>query len=156
MRIGELGFDPNNLKSVAEALTLVIRVVDRQIEFGNPQGPTAATDLAGTTHNGTLMNIKGSWVELEIDTRDLAFEVNHNLAVPVFDGEMNVRWFIAGVRHDGTAAGVSAVISFNHEDGDAITENMFELRCYANGRTVDADHPVRVTLFVIPANRWAD
>lgn len=91
------------------------------ISFGHPTDPNDETSdvLAGDmtavpAHNGTLDDIDGSWVELEINgtagtTLDDAITCSHNLFTeeatawdeePVTD-EPNVRWFVVGWEHDG-------------------------------------------------------
>jgi hypothetical protein len=159
--------DPNDLRQIAEAVTDVQQIVDARIEFGNPHNPANTTALAGsgtpTTHNGQNMNILGRWVEIEFEALDTAVTVTHNLGVPVFNNgaanELNVRYLTAGIRHSGAGVAGTSVLSFNHDDRDAagIGVNSFQLRAYAPaGRTVNAANPIRVSLFVIPANRWPD
>jgi hypothetical protein len=87
------------------------------IEFGHPGDPydDVSTKLAGDNvsphaHNGTLEDIRGSWVEVEFNstnTLNVATDFNHNLylhdtwyTVPVA-GSPNVRWFVAGWQHSG-------------------------------------------------------
>jgi len=108
--------DPEKPESIIKGVTDVTRVVDGEIEFGNPTDPRddESTTLAGsgtpTEHNGSIQNIKGSWVEVEIGATgaqpamglDEAVECIHNLDVPVVaTDEPNVRWFVAGIQHDG-------------------------------------------------------
>lgn len=162
-RIGELLFDPGDTASIAQALTELQRVVDRLIEFGNPNDPKGSDTLAGggspTTHNGELMNIRGSWVELRFEALDTALTANHNLNIPVYNSEVNVRWIVMGKRHDDVGAGGSGRESADVRfiDTDSFDENTIELRAFAaGGLTVDATNPLRVSLFFIPAVRWPD
>lgn len=92
------------------------------IQFGTPADPNdeTSTVLAGDitatpVHNGTLDDVDGSWVEIEINST-----VKHTLADPITcthnlfteeatnwpnepeTGEPNVRWFVVGWEHDGT------------------------------------------------------
>lgn len=163
-RLRDIQVDPHDLRSVAEALTEVIRILDSQVEFGNPQDPRSrsSVELAGdaaaapSTHNGQLMNIRGSWVELEFTALDTEFVAHHNLGAPIFNSEVNVRWITMGIRHDGnTVSGGVDTFSVLHEDGGTLTTNTIGLRAYAAAtRVVDADHPLHVSLFFIKANRW--
>ncbi len=72
--------------------------------------------------------------------------------------EANVRWMVMGIKHDGQGAGDASTISVSYETGDSgsITADSFPLRVYANSRTVDDSHPIKITLFFIPAVRWPD
>jgi hypothetical protein len=141
----------------------VQRVVDGEIEFGTPQDPkdpASATLANGTTHNGTLVNLKGSWVSLVVTALDTLTACPHNLAVPVTvvgaTNQPNVRWLVFGYQHDGNSATAASCVSCNYETGDAasISEDSFPLRfTSSSGRVVDGDHPLRVDLFFIGAVR---
>jgi hypothetical protein len=152
--------NPTDTAQIAEAVSELQRIVDARVEFGNPQDPNGpTTTLAGsgtpTTHNGQTMNILGRWVELEFTALDTEVVANHNLSVEVFNTEVNVRWIVMGIRHSGDAANGTAAISIIHEDGGTLTADTLGLRAYcAATRTVDADNPIRVSLFFTPASRW--
>jgi hypothetical protein len=151
--------DPEKPESIVKAVTEVTRVVDGEIEFGNPQNPydDQSTTLAGagtpTTHNGSVQNIKGQWVEVEVSAADTATTCTHNLNQTVaVAGEPNVRWIVFGFEHDGNTADAASTLSANFETGDTITADAIELRFYVGGtRVVDGDHKLKVTLFFIPA-----
>lgn len=163
-RVGEVLGDPKDPANLAELVTRIQKVTDSAIEFGNSTDPAGSTTLAGagtpTTHNGQLMNIKGSWVEVEFETLDTAVDCAHNLNVPVFNSEVNVRWIVMGIRHSGvgvlTGAETISVIR-EHGGADTLSENVIALRAYAAAaRTVNAANPIRVSLFFVPAVRWPD
>ena len=151
--------DPRDPQSVVDHLYRVQRVVDGDVEFGHPQDPAdpQSTTLAdGATHNGTLLNIRGSWVEVEVAALDTAVTFTHNLAQPIVSASVpNVRWLHFLYEHDGTGVtDGTAVVSCNYETGDTVGENAIALRFYAaGGRTVDGDHPLRATLFFVGAVR---
>lgn len=153
-------------QEVVEHLGRVQRVVDGAIEFGSPQDPRdpASTTLAAGNaggHNGTLLNIAGSWVEVEVDAADARFDCAHNLGVPVTvvaaANQPNVRWLVMGLRHNGAGVNAASTLSVNYDSRDAanITLNSFPLRLYAAGaRTVGgAPNTVRVSLFFTAAVR---
>lgn len=148
---------------IVSFLREVRRFADGMVEFGHPQDPTdpSATGLAGattTSHPGTLVNIRGTWVELDVTALDTDTRCYHNLNLLVpYTGEPNVRWLLFGVIHDGTnvAAG-DEVVSCNFEEGSAVDADYIDLKFYRDGsgpRTVDGTHPLKVTLFFIPAVR---
>jgi hypothetical protein len=146
---------------MVKAITELTRVVDRDIEFGNPQNPydDQSTTLAGagtpTTHNGSVQNIRGQWVEVEFSAADTAVAFTHNLNSDVaVAGEPNVRWIVFGLEHDGNTADAASTLSVSFETGDTITANAIQLRLYVGGtRVVDGDHKAKATLFFIPAVR---
>ncbi len=159
-RIGRTLSDPEDPKAVAEWLTRVQKAIDGDIEFGHPNDSQDLTSavLAGSVaaaHPGTLMNIAGSWVEVEVETLDDPVTCFHNLDVPVIAANLpNVRWVVFGYQHDGTAVTATAAISCNYESGapDTIAVNSIQLRFYAAAtRTVDGDHPIKATLFFVRA-----
>jgi hypothetical protein len=158
--------DPEKPQSIVKAVTEIARVVDGNVEFGNPQNPYDDQDdtLAGsdvpTTHNGFLQNIKGSWVEEEIGSKwalGAAVTCYHNLNVPVaVAGLPNVRWLVFGFQHDGNgvAADTTCTVSANFQAGDTVATDSIQLRFYAAGaRVVDQTHLLKVTLFFTPAVR---
>ena len=155
---------PEQPQSIVEHLLRVSREVDGRMEFGSPQDPNnpSSTTLAnGVIHNGTILNMKGAWVEVDVVTLDAVVNCVHNLDVPVTliggVNQPNVRWLIFGYQHSGTLAIAGSTISCNYELGDAasITTNSFPLRFYAAGtRTVGVDpDEIRVSLFFVPAVR---
>lgn len=155
--------DPTNPKSIDQRFRSVVEVVNGNIEFGNPQDPTdpTSTTLAGSAagaHPGTVSNILGSWVELDIDgtpALNAAVVCTHNLGVPLDPSlEPNVRWLLFGWRHNGTGAGTGSPVSVGFTTGDPITEDAISLRVFAATRTVDVTNPLRLTLFFVPAQRF--
>jgi hypothetical protein len=161
---GYLDLDPNSPdfnKSVVEAISRLLRIVEGEIEIGDPQHPQddGSATLAGsgtpTTHNGRVVNIRGSWVELNVTAADTAVTCTHNLSIPVaVTGEPNVLWTVKRCIHSGTAANAASTWSVNFEVGDTVGTDAIQLRFYAAGaRTVNADNPLKVTLFFEPAVR---
>lgn len=156
-KVGLTTTDPKNPQQIADALTRLIEEFDGRISFGNPQDPTddASTDLAGSTdvlHPGTLINMEGAWVELDVDTLDSNVTCYHHLNQPVsVSGEPNVRWLEFGYLHSGV--GTAEAIGCWYEDG-TVTANSIQLRFGSSGRTVAAGANVlKATLFFIPAIR---
>lgn len=160
-RYGQLLLDPRSPhfnEAVVEALSRLLQIVDNRIEFGNPHDPRSDTSvlLAGAGgHNGALQNIYGSFVELDVEALDTATSCQHNLSVPVaVAGEPNVLWTVMRWVHDGTAATSTSVPGVLFEEGDTVGTDSIQLRFYCSAtRTVDADHPLKVTLFFTPAVR---
>ncbi len=159
-------FDPRD-----QQISEILRTVDDNIEFGEPQNPNdpTSTALAGVigvagAHNGTKSNISGSWVEIELQSAAISnVTCTHNLflhdpdyVVPV-TGQPNCRWFMFGVMHDGTATdGTTSLrveISFI---GGTVTANAIDLQfslIKAGNGTIGSSNRVLVTLFFIRATR---
>lgn len=163
-RVPQTVVNPEDPRSIVEHLYRVQRVVDGRLEFGSPQNPNdpASVTLAnGVAHNGTLQNLLGSWVEVDVTAADTLVNCVHNLGVPVTvvaaTNQPNVRWLVFGFQHSGNGANAASTLSCNFELGDAasITENSFPLRFYVGGgRTVGADpDDLRVSIFFVPAVR---
>lgn len=103
--------DPAQPQSMVDMIDELTRVLELQTSFGNPQDPDerdmSSSTLAGTAaanHPGTLENIEGSWVEVEVgtDQLDTAINCHHNLNVPVVSTSTpNVRWIPFMFQHDG-------------------------------------------------------
>ncbi len=169
---GELNPDSS---AVPEQLDELSRVLNEEVEFGDPQNPndptstTLAGDFSAGDHNGTLQNIAGSWVEIALEVTGLTIATcTHNLytrndqaTVPV-SGQPNCRWLVFGIMHDGTAADVGIVSSRYGVDvafmgGDTVNVNdiqlRFNLRLSGEAITVGSSNPVRVTLFFTKATR---
>jgi hypothetical protein len=159
--------DPQKPESIIKGVTDVSRVVDGEIEFGHPQNPydDQDTTLAGagtpTTHNGSVQNIKGSWVEITLGTGDLAgtgaVTCTHNLNIPVINTEPNVRWIVMGWKVETdivVADDTSLSVFYDETDAASITADAMPLRFGSNLTVTDAN-PVDVCLFFIPAVRWA-
>ena len=139
------------------------------VSFGFPQNPLDPEDntaLAGATgsatvpqHNGSLGNIEGSWVE--VDVTDLTSEVlfTHNLykdqdaMYAAGADDCNVRWVVHGFKHNGTGAAVTAMGVHLDTSDTAPTATGISLRVIFTGPTVNGDNPVRVTLFFTKAVR---
>ena len=147
------------LDSVYEHLRRAEEILRWQVEFGNPAHPSdpASVELAGssaTAHNGAAENVFGSWVEVEVELADAPFVCYHNLGVTPIAGQLNVRWLVFGIMHDGFGAGGASTLSVSYEYGDPVTDNAISLRLYSGGlRFVTEDHPVKITLLFIPAVR---
>lgn len=164
---GPLDITPEN----QEQLDQVINVINGDIEFGDPQDPndpTSTTRAGGTgsgSHNGTLSNIMGSWVDVSLTSANVTkVACNHNLylnspehTVSV-SGEPNCRWLIFGIMHDNqgedSTSSLDVSVSFL---GDTVSVNSIELRfdptTAGTAVTIDADHPILVTLFFTRASR---
>ena len=172
-RTFEINVDPEDLSSVAEAVTLLLAVVDQQIEFGHGLDPinSSSTQLAGSSgstadpqHNGVAENIRGSWVEFEVTsvTDGLSAKIDciHNLGVPLTSGiaEPNVRWIVMGIKHSGADGGnPKDGISVEYQTGDSgsITADSMPLRVRVGDRTIAAGaNSLDISLFFIPAVRW--
>jgi hypothetical protein len=140
------------------------RIFRRYVSFGHPNHPTDpayTTPQAGTTitaHNGLLDNIQGSWAE-GIFTGFGPERFYHNLNQPVIGGisyNNNVRWINFGMVHDDSgSAPNNSPMSVYRRLADPIGVNFIDLRLSWTpvARDVDGDHPVKVTLFFIPAVR---
>ena len=147
--------------ALVRLLTDIRRQVDGLISFGHPQDPQneGGSTLAGSTstaHPGTLSNMDGSWVELDVTALDTPVACYHNLNIPVsVSGEPNVRWLVWGWVHDGNSADVaSAPAALFEEVTNTVAANSIELSFYCAGaRVVDGDHPLKVTLWFMPAVR---
>ena len=137
---------------------------DKHLGFGDPTtpefgaSPAGADNLAGvaaTSHNGTIDNVAGTWALALFNTLDTPKTLYHNLDVPTDNG-LNVRWLITRLLHSGATTGPAYVgtelITVMYEEGDTITNNTIELRCYARGnRKVSGFDWVIVNFFFIPA-----
>ena len=157
---------------VAEQVDELLRVVDQEIEFGEPQDPTdpTATGLAGAmgaagAHNGTLANIAGSFVETALTVTGLTtVTCSHNLyleypeyTVPV-SGQPNCRWLMFGVMHDGTGQDATSRLAVDVAFmGDTVNTDdiqlRFNLQLFGTAITVGSSNPVLVTLFFTRATR---
>lgn len=155
--------DPSNPFPLAEFLSRLQRIVDGDLGFGSPQDPrdpTSTTLADGVSHNGTLENIQGAWVEMSITAADTLTLFPHNLAVPLTIvaavNQPNVRWGVLGIKHNGTGVNAASTLSLDYDTRDAasITPDSFPLRLYVGGgRTVNGGNPVLATIFFLPAVR---
>jgi hypothetical protein len=168
-RTGKFISDPRDPLAISEAVSRLQTIVDNEIEFGNPLDPndssstTAPGDTAGTPqHNGTLQNIRGSWVEVEFDGTGAANyqDFHHNMGLPEgAAGEPNVRWLCTNFRHSGAGAVGASTLSLEFDDSVAAPSNptnTIRLVLRAEGtRTIAAGaNAVKVSVFFIPAVRW--
>lgn len=158
--------DAANPQSIVDAVRQLQDIVDGRVAFGSPQDPTdpqSAARADGVVHNGSLENMQGSWFEAVIESTAQFHLITciHNLSLPVFDSQPNVRWVLFGTHHDGTGStGNSRLWMFAHYNGgDTITEDSIELRFASlwggTFPTVDATHPLVVSVFFTPAVRGA-
>ncbi len=172
---GRLGTGPRELQQQAQ-IDRIIAFANGDIEIGDPQDPfntTSAAILAGATnttgaHNGTIVNLAGSWVEISLTSTGITNATcYHNLypdsadtsvwTVPV-TGEPNCRWAIKGKMHDGTSDDGT---SFYDVDvmfiGGTVAVNAIDLRFNlilgGTSITVGGDNPVLVTLWFTRATR---
>jgi hypothetical protein len=160
MRPRRLFVDPKKPETLVDMIEELTLQEEGRISYGSPQNPEdlADTTLAGSAagaHAGTLENMEGSWVELDVETADWPTTCYHNLNTPVaVAGSPNVRWLVFGYQHDGNTADVASTVSCSFEVGDIVAVNSIELRFYVGGtRVVNKDHPLKVTLFFIRAIR---
>lgn len=159
MRVPRVIVDPKNPLSIVEHVSRVQRVVDELIEFGDPQDPNnpqSTTPANGAAHNGTQSNIRGSWVEVTLNSttlRNTNVACTHNLGVQLLSASQpNVRWLLFGWQHSGLGTLAGTSVSVIYTDG-AVTSDSIQLRFYAGGMTVNDANPLKVTLFFIPAVR---
>lgn len=161
-RVPRVIVNPKDPQSIVEHLGRVQRVVDGRLEFGSPQDPNdpqSATVANGTTHNGTLQNLDGSWFSCVIEAAGRSNLVCiHNLFESTFTptaGLIPVRWIPCGWLHDGTGGGdLSLTVWYA---GGAVAFDRITLAVNvvvtAGVVTVSAAHPVRLDLFFIRAIR---
>ena len=118
------------------------------ISFGVPLSITET----GTASGMRLGHMRGAWIQQDVTALNTNVTFSHNLELQAPTGVVNVRWLPFGFRHDNTAAGAGDTVSVIYVDG-TITADAIGLRVFASGaRTVDADHPLKVTLFFVPAD----
>jgi hypothetical protein len=163
----------DQMNALRQQMNEVLLVVDDHVEFGEPSNPEdpenslglrAGDMTAAGMHNGTVSNVQGSWVEIELTSAGITDAVcTHNLfmdptyTVPVA-GEPNCRWIHFALMHDGTAADGTSLFTVDINfiggtvDPEAITLRM-NLVLAGTNITVDADHPVLVSLFFTKATR---
>lgn len=167
MRLGRTLPDPKNPQSVVEYLARSQRIIDGLIEFGSPQDPNdpaSTTRALGTgtgAHNGTLVNLAGAWYEVVLTaTGRSAVTVTHNLNAHTNNPttSANVRWLIFGVMHDGTNADATTTYTVNgwYQGGTRTADTIalaFNLVIGGTAPTIDASHPVVVTLWLQTAVR---
>lgn len=170
--LGRLG--PNaTLAQIAAQTDSITEILNREVEFGDPQDPLSptSTNLAGQNmdaadaHNGTPGNIAGSYVEHALEfngTGTRTFTHNLYLNDPDYvlpdSSSPNVRWQIHGISHDGENADTTSYVElFLHYIGGALTANEIDLR-FSLGRkgtliTLGSSHPLVVTVFFTKATR---
>jgi hypothetical protein len=164
-RIPRALVDAHNPQSIVDAVRQLQDIADGRLAFGSPQDPTdpqSATRANGVAHNGSLENIQGSWVEAVVtgsgQSRIVTF--THNLDLPVITDQPNVRWLHFGSYHDGTGAVATTRVwvFLSYIGGDTVTNNAIDLRLatlWGATPTVDASHPLVVSVFFTPAIRGA-
>lgn len=158
--------NPADPQAIAEHASRLHRVVDGGIEFGSPQNPNdpqSSTRADGVSHNGILQNIDGSWFEAVLTStgkstvtciHNLNSEIQTNLPATV----PNVRWLNFAVMHDGTGADATSIYRVQvwyqggSRDKDQISLG-FDIVTAGTAPTINADHPVVVTLFFSKAVR---
>lgn len=180
--------DKVTLESLQSQLDQLTSTVNGQLGFGDPVHPTSPAipfgdvpagniplvgfeDLA---HNGTLDNIQGSWVEVQIEGPSYPSLTTsthicyHNLyandpdyVVPVAN-QPNCRWLVAGAMHDGFGANPLAAfhvrVAYVAYTTGLVTPTSISLQFGMTWQgpgpfPVDVFHPIRVTLFFIKATR---
>ena len=164
-RIPKPPINPDAPAEIVEHLYRVQREVDGKLEFGSPQNPsdpTSTTRANGTTHNGTLLNVDGSWFDAVLTaTGKSSVTCIHNLNVGTLTPATvpNVRWLVFGVMHDGTGADATSIyrVSVWFQAPSAPTANQivlgFDIVTAGTAPTINADHPVVVSLFFTRAVR---
>lgn len=156
MKVHRVRIDAGDPQSIVDQVTHIMRVLDQLVEFGDPQDPGSdgSTALAGTTHNGRMLNVRGSFVELVVENLNTATTCTHNLNVQLLSASQpNVRWLVFGYQHNATGAAAANAVSVVYVDGDTVGTNAIQLRFYAIGWTVNAANPLRVCLWFMPAVR---
>lgn len=150
-------FSDNTLNGLAERVLRLERILSGDVEFGAPQDPNdpASTALPdGAVHNGTLTNMRGSWVEVELDDpaqRAIPLTFTHNLNVQVVSATLpNVRWLLFGIQHTAAlAVAESAAVWYN---GGTVARNSIELEVTTSATPSGGD-PLKLTLFFVPGVR---
>jgi len=163
-RIGKTLSDPEDKLAIVDIINQIVRVLDdANIEFGDPLSPLddSSVVLAGagtpTTHNGRLANIRGSWVEAQIDAANAVVTFTHNLDLPVVGAdEPNVRWAVLNFKHSGVGAAPGALQLVYEDSVCTVTANTIDLVLRVEGtRTLAAGaNAVRASVFFIPCVRW--
>lgn len=159
-RVPQVVVNPEDSKSIAEHLNRVQRVVDGRLEFGSPQDPNDPASTAralGVAHNGTLLNMEGSWFEAVLTaTGRSTVTCVHNLDVATAQPATspNVGWLEFAVIHDGTGADATSTFTVSKwYQGGTRTANAidlgFNLATGGTAPTVNADHPVVVRMFFV-------
>jgi hypothetical protein len=171
-RVSTLNLDPKNPESMAKAIKDLATAVDGGIEFGDhnrPLDPTS-TDRAGDSsvseqHNGSLINIQGSYVTVQVDTltngaQDIT--CNHNLYLDnpeytLISGTVNVNWQVHRFTHNGTGLIPPIGLSVMYNETKTIAVNSIELTfgvLFGAGSIDDIlTNPLSVTLFFTKAVR---
>jgi hypothetical protein len=168
-RVGENLPKPDDPLSLVQYLADVQRVLDSEVEFGHPTTPydeadaTVGVEMAGDMtatrpHNGTLQNIRGSWVEVEIAAAGAAVTFTHNLGLPVVGAdEPNVRWLFTNFRHSGVGATGVSTLTLDYDDTlcTVAADNIQLVLRSPAGRTIAAGaNAVKASVFFVPAVRW--
>ena len=151
--------DPSNPLTVVRAIQELQQQVDGSVSFGHPLDPTddTSTTLAGAGtgsafHPGTLGNMEGAWVEEVFTTTGVA-TFTHYMGIPVHNSEANVRIAIVNWFHDGTGTGGTTYFTLWYQFGDTVTADSIQLRLGAANATIDGDHPLLCSVFLVPAVR---
>lgn len=164
-RIPQVVVNPDSPMSIVDHLYRVGRVVDGRLEFGSPQDPNdpASTTVAnGTTHNGTVLNMAGSWFSGIIQAVGRSnLTCIHNLYDPdrtFAAGLIPVRWMVWGWSHNGTGGGVATELDLAvWYMGGAVAATSIVLAVSVNliagALTINAGNPLRLDLFFVPAVR---
>jgi hypothetical protein len=175
-RVQQKIIDPRDPQSHVDQTMGIIHELDGRVSFGDPQDPrdpqsrTIADGSAGFTvggaaapelaHNGTIENIRGSWVEVNVTSVNVQVHtVTHNLDVAIIDSTTpNVRWLKFAVMHDGTGGVFGATRLWTDVNWltQTVTPNAIDLTfavLVGGVITIDSDHPVVFTLFFTPATR---
>lgn len=138
------------------------------IEIGSPQpfddpGSTTLAGAAATSHNGTIIDIAGSWVEISIEgVNRQTFTAFHNLFLDTPEYAVNstagpnVRWQVMGWIHDSTAS--SPLLSLNvwYEGGTVAVNSLpmvANIGVYGGSITIDGDHPMKLSMFFTKADK---
>jgi hypothetical protein len=161
-RIPQVVVNPESPMSIVDHLYRVGRVVDGRLEFGSPQDPadpTSVTVADGVTHNGTVLNMAGSWFSGLITAVGRSnLTCVHNLNTPTTAGLVPVRWQKFGWSHNGTGGGAATELDLAlWYMGGAVTANSIVLAASVNviagALTINAGNPLRVDLFFVGAVR---
>lgn len=164
-RVARVLYDPHDPKAVSEHASRLQTVVDGKLEFGSVQNPNDLNSTSfpdGVAHNGTVVNLDGSWFSVFLEsTGPTTVTCIHNLYDSTFTpptGRIPVRWIVVGWLHDGTGAGAGASLDLSvcYLGGTIAFDRIdlvFHIGVHGGAITLNADHPMRVDLFFIRSAR---
>jgi hypothetical protein len=160
MQAPESIVDPKKPTDVQDFAKQTSRAVNGELSFGYPVDPDTEDVNAA---NGRKDNMVGSWVVLDLVAADffvqgvsagVAIACQHNLGLSIAGTAIlgvetmpNVIWNVWGCRSLATCGPIT--LRFQH--GDALTEDMIELRASAGD---DAPTAMRLVVWFQPVPPW--